>query len=68
LERGRHQPDGLKFLARPDWARDLARLLAEEGERRQAADLLAPLYSAFTEGFDTSDLKEARTLLDELRA
>jgi predicted ATPase len=49
-------------------ARDLARLLAEEGERRQAADLLAPLYSAFTEGFDTSDLKEARTLLDELRA
>jgi class 3 adenylate cyclase/predicted ATPase len=49
-------------------ARDLARLLAEEGERQQAADLLVPLYRAFTEGFDTSDLKEARALLDELRA
>jgi predicted ATPase len=49
-------------------ARDLARLLAEVGERQQATDLLAPLYDAFTEGFDTSDLKEARALLDELQA
>ena len=49
-------------------ARDLARLLAEVGERQQATDLLAPLYDAFTEGFETSDLKEARALLDELQA
>jgi predicted ATPase len=49
-------------------ARDHARLLAEVGERQQAKDLLAPLYDAFTEGFDTSDLKEARALLDELQA
>jgi class 3 adenylate cyclase/predicted ATPase len=48
--------------------RDLARLLAEVGERQQATDLLAPLYDAFTEGFDTSDLKEARALLNELQA
>jgi predicted ATPase len=47
-------------------ARDLARLLAERGERRQAADLLAPIYSWFTEGFDLPDLKEAKVLLDEL--
>ena len=49
-------------------ARDLARLLAEQGERRQAGDLLAPLFGAFTEGFDTPDLQEAKALLDELRA
>jgi predicted ATPase len=47
-------------------ARDLARLLADAGERQQAADLLAPIYDAMTEGFDTPDLIEARTLLNEL--
>ena len=49
-------------------AHDLARLLAERGERQQAADLLAPIYAGFTEGSDTLDLKEARNLLDELHA
>jgi predicted ATPase len=49
-------------------ARDLARVLAERGERSQAADLLAPIYAWFTEGFDTPDLKEAKALLDELAA
>jgi len=29
-------------------------------------NLLAPSYSCFAEGFDTLDLKEAKTLLDEL--
>ena len=29
-------------------------------------DLLAGLYGRFTEGFDTPDLKDAKTLLDEL--
>jgi predicted ATPase len=29
-------------------------------------DLLAPVYSWFTEGFDTPDLMEAKALLDEL--
>jgi class 3 adenylate cyclase/predicted ATPase len=47
-------------------ARDLARLLAEQGERQQAVDLLAPLYGEFTEGFGTADLEEARALLGEL--
>ncbi len=27
---------------------------------------LAPVYGWFTEGFDTADLKEAKSLLDEL--
>ncbi len=48
-------------------ARDLARLLVEQGERQQAADLLAPVYGGFTEGFGTPDLMEAEALLDELR-
>jgi predicted ATPase len=48
-------------------ARDLARLLVDRGARQQAHDAVAPVYSAFTEGFDTVDLKEAKALLDELR-
>jgi class 3 adenylate cyclase/predicted ATPase len=44
----------------------MARLLAERGERMQAYNLLNPVYVSFTEGFDTLDLKEAKTLLDEL--
>jgi len=43
-------------------------LLRDDGRRTQARDLLAPLYGAFTEGFDTLDLKEAKALLDELQA
>ena len=33
-----------------------------------ARDLLAPIYGWFTEGFNTLDLKEAKVLLDGLRA
>ncbi len=47
-------------------ARDLARLWGEQGRRAEARDLLAPVYGWFTEGFDTADLKEAKTLLDQL--
>ena len=32
-----------------------------------ADDLLALIYYWFTEGVDTADLKEAKTLLDELQ-
>jgi len=48
-------------------ARDLAHLLAERGERQQATDLLAPVFGGFTEGLETPDLMEAKTLLEELR-
>jgi class 3 adenylate cyclase/predicted ATPase len=47
-------------------ARDLARLWGEQGRRAEARDLLAPVYGWFTEGFDTADLKEAKSLLDAL--
>ena len=39
---------------------------ATRGRNAEARDLLAPIYGWFTEGFDTIDLKEAKTLLAEL--
>ena len=47
-------------------AMSMARLWRDQGKRKEARDLLAPVYGWFTEGFDTLDLKEARALLDEL--
>jgi tetratricopeptide (TPR) repeat protein len=47
-------------------AASLARLRCEQGRHAEARDLLAPVYSWFTEGFGTPDLKEAKALLDEL--
>ena len=44
----------------------LARFWRDQGKVRQARELLAPVYGWFTEGFDTRDLKEAKTLLDAL--
>jgi class 3 adenylate cyclase/predicted ATPase len=44
----------------------LARLYCTWDHRSQAHDLLAPVFSWFTEGFGTQDLKIARALLDEL--
>src|SRR5712692_209165 len=46
----------------------LARLLAKQGRRDEARTMLAAIYNWFTEGFDTTDLKEAKALLDELSA
>jgi predicted ATPase len=44
----------------------LARLWCNQGRRDEARDLLAPIYGWFTEGFDTLDLKQAKTLLEAL--
>ncbi len=49
-------------------AMSLARLWRDQGKPQQARELLAPVYGWFTEGFDTSDLKEAKALLEELAA
>ena len=67
------------YLASLDWAREqqakswelrtstsLARLWQAQGKRKEAQDLLAPVYNWFTEGFDTKDLKEAKALLEAL--
>ena len=68
------------FLASLDWARrqqaksfelrtatSLARLWQSQGRRLEAYELLTPVYAWFTEGFDTEDLQEAKSLLAELR-
>ena len=44
----------------------LARLWRDQGKRAEARDLLVPIYGWFTEGFDTLDLRESKTLLDDL--
>jgi predicted ATPase len=44
----------------------LARLLRDTGRRDEAHTMLSEIYSWFTEGLDTADLKEAKALLDEL--
>jgi predicted ATPase len=49
-------------------ATSLARLWEGQSRRSAARELLAPVYGWFTEGFDTTDLKEAKALLGELRA
>jgi hypothetical protein len=67
------------FLASLHWARrqqakmwelrtstSLARLWQSQGKRQDAHDLLAPIYGWFTEGFDTKDLLDAKSLLAEL--
>jgi predicted ATPase len=47
-------------------AMSMARLSRDQGKTQQARGLLAPVYSWFTEGFDTRDLKEAKALLAKL--
>jgi predicted ATPase len=74
-------PEGAEqnYLASLDWARrqqakswelrtatSLARLWQSQGKRQEAYELLAPVYNWFTEGFDTKDLQEAKSLLAEL--
>jgi predicted ATPase len=44
----------------------LARLWQAQGKRKEAYDLLTPIYGWFTEGFDTKDLIEAKGLLAEV--
>ena len=39
----------------------MARLWRDQGKRDEARELLAPVYGWFTEGFDTLDLKEAKS-------
>jgi predicted ATPase/DNA-binding winged helix-turn-helix (wHTH) protein len=45
---------------------DLARLLAEGGQRRRAHHDLALVYGRFTEGLEMADLKIARQLIEDL--
>jgi predicted ATPase len=44
----------------------LSRLLRKQGNSEEAQKILANIYGWFTEGFDTKDLLDAKTLLEEL--
>ena len=56
----RQQAKSLELRA----ALSLYRLWQQQGNTREAHQLLADVYAWFTEGFDTADLKEAQALLD----
>ena len=60
----RQQAKSLELRA----ATSLARLWRSQGKRQAAYDLLAPIYNWFTEGFDTADLQDAKSLLTTLEA
>ena len=47
-------------------ATSLSRLWAGRGKVREAHALLSGVYDWFTEGFDTADLIDAKSLLEEL--
>jgi predicted ATPase len=47
-------------------AMSLARSWTGQGRNSEARDLLVPILGWFQEGFDTADLEEAKTLLDQL--
>ena len=42
----------------------LAHLHERDGRRTDAVNILRPVYSWFSEGFETGDLKDAKALLD----
>ena len=77
------EPDAaeITYLSSLDWARaqqakslelrtaaSYARLMQSQGRDHEALELLNPLYSWFTEGFDTRDLKEAGAVLEQLKS
>ncbi len=63
LEIARHQQaKSLELRA----AMSLSRLWQQQGKREEARQLLTGIYNWFTEGFDTTDLQEAKRLLEEL--
>ena len=68
-----------RFRQSIDWARrqgalswelrsatSLAQLRSGQARNQEARELLGPIYDGFTEGFETSDLKAAKGLLDGL--
>jgi predicted ATPase len=58
----RQQAKSLELRA----ATSLSRLWQQQGKCIEARELLTPIYSWFTEGFDTVDLQEAKALLEAL--
>jgi class 3 adenylate cyclase/tetratricopeptide (TPR) repeat protein len=80
MHQGKSEAAEVALRASIDWARQqqakswelrstttLAGLLASRGERAAARAILEPIYSWFTEGFDTHDLKAAQSLIESLK-
>jgi predicted ATPase len=65
----RHALDVARHQQAKSWelraALSLVHLWQQQGKHTEACELLAPIYSWFTEGFDTADLQEAKALLEE---
>ena len=66
----RHAIDCARRQSAKSWelaaALSLSRLWRGQGKHEDARKLLAEIYGWFTEGFDTRDLQEAKSLLAEL--
>jgi predicted ATPase len=58
----RQQAKSLELRA----VKSLSRLWQKQGNQEEARKILDEIYSWFTEGFDTVDLREAKALLEEL--
>ena len=58
----RHNAKSLELRA----STSLARLWQKQDRKDEAIQVLGRIYSWFTEGFNSSDLKEAKALLEEL--
>jgi predicted ATPase len=58
----RQQAKSLELRA----ATSLGRLWQHQGKKAEAHELVSEIYHWFTEGFDTKDLQDAKTLLEEL--
>ena len=80
MRQGESKEAEMALRASIDWARQqqakswelrsattLAELLAGRGERDDARAILEPILNWFTEGFDTHDLKAARSLIESLK-
>jgi predicted ATPase/DNA-binding winged helix-turn-helix (wHTH) protein len=57
-----HRHDALSWELRA--ATSLARMLSSQGRSADAVAVLQPIYDRFSEGFDTTDLKTAKALLE----
>jgi predicted ATPase len=58
----RQQAKSLELRA----AMSLSRLWQQQGKQEAARQMLTDIYGWFTEGFNTTDLQEAKALLKEL--
>jgi hypothetical protein len=69
-EHFRRSLDIARLQEAPSWelraAINLAQLYQREGKIIEARDALVPVYSRFTEGFQTADLKVAKAIIEAL--